>query len=197
MDLGYRPSDLLQANYIIWVEGPSDRIYINHWLKAKSPELVEGLDYAIMFYGGRLLAHLCYDDPMINDFIRLSCLNRNACIVIDSDRKTAHSHLNETKKRIIADFLSFSCLVWVTNGRTIENYVPEGLLDPAIGTVHPKTHRGVQWERFADLTRLRSDKLIDKVAVARAVATTPADFTLLDLDSTMNQLVADISRHNA
>src|SRR5690606_8887091 len=27
-DLGYHPSDLLQANCVIWVEGPSDRIYL-------------------------------------------------------------------------------------------------------------------------------------------------------------------------
>lgn len=47
-DLGYRPSDLLQANAIIWVEGPSDRIYINHWLDQQAPDLVEGIDYSIM-----------------------------------------------------------------------------------------------------------------------------------------------------
>ena len=29
-ELGARPSDLLQANGLIWVEGPSDRIYLNH-----------------------------------------------------------------------------------------------------------------------------------------------------------------------
>src|SRR5207248_2410984 len=32
-DLGYRPSDIVQANCVIWVEGPSDRIYVRHWLK--------------------------------------------------------------------------------------------------------------------------------------------------------------------
>lgn len=31
-DLGYKASDILQANCIIWVEGPSDRIYLNYWL---------------------------------------------------------------------------------------------------------------------------------------------------------------------
>jgi len=36
-DLGYRASDLLQANCIIWVEGPSDRIYLNHWIRALGP----------------------------------------------------------------------------------------------------------------------------------------------------------------
>ncbi|HEY9885960.1 MAG TPA: ATP-binding protein, partial [Vampirovibrionales bacterium] len=42
-DLGIRASDLLQANCIIWVEGPSDRIYINRWIELWSEgELKEG-----------------------------------------------------------------------------------------------------------------------------------------------------------
>ncbi len=28
-DIGFKASDILQANGVIWVEGPSDRIYIN------------------------------------------------------------------------------------------------------------------------------------------------------------------------
>lgn len=31
-DLGARASDLLKSNYVVWVEGPSDRIYVNHWI---------------------------------------------------------------------------------------------------------------------------------------------------------------------
>ena len=30
-ELGYRASDLLQANAVVWVEGPSDRVYLQHW----------------------------------------------------------------------------------------------------------------------------------------------------------------------
>jgi predicted ATP-dependent endonuclease of OLD family len=44
-DLGYRPSDLLQTNSIIWVEGPSDRIYLNRWISIAAPLLKEGVDY--------------------------------------------------------------------------------------------------------------------------------------------------------
>ncbi len=43
-DLGIRASDLLQANSLIWVEGPSDRTYINRWLSILYPDLVEGID---------------------------------------------------------------------------------------------------------------------------------------------------------
>jgi predicted ATP-dependent endonuclease of OLD family len=57
-DLGYKPSDLLQTNCVIWVEGPSDRIYLNYWIQCFSPELKEKIHYTIMFYGGGLLSHL-------------------------------------------------------------------------------------------------------------------------------------------
>lgn len=196
MDLGYRPSDLLQANYIIWVEGPSDRIYINHWIKAKAPYLVEGLHYAIMFYGGRLLSHLSYDDPLVGDFVRLSCLNRNACIIVDSDRKAPHSHINDTKRRVIKDFQSCGCLALITTGRTIENYVPEAVLNRAIEKVHPQTYRPLAWGRYADLTHIRQNKTIDKVAVARAVTEGKADFSMLDLDNTVKELVVRVKKHN-
>ena len=38
VDLGYKASDLVQANAVIWVEGPSDRIYIRRWLQEAAPE---------------------------------------------------------------------------------------------------------------------------------------------------------------
>ena len=42
-DLGYRASDILQANCVIWVEGPSDRIYLNYWLASMNTGFVEGI----------------------------------------------------------------------------------------------------------------------------------------------------------
>ncbi len=83
-DLGYHPSDLLQANCIIWVEGPSDRIYLKWWLKSMDANLVEGIHYSIMFYGGRLLAHLSnaeIDAQDVDDFISLRRLNSRGVIL--------------------------------------------------------------------------------------------------------------------
>lgn len=58
-DLEIKASDLLQSNGIIWVEGPSDRIYINKWIELITDgALVENKHYQIMFYGGKLLSHL-------------------------------------------------------------------------------------------------------------------------------------------
>jgi putative ATP-dependent endonuclease of OLD family len=36
-DMGYKASDLLQANGIVWVEGPTDRIYLKRWLQLAAP----------------------------------------------------------------------------------------------------------------------------------------------------------------
>jgi AAA ATPase domain len=140
-DLGYRASDLLQANYIVWVEGPSDRIYINHWINAAAPELVEGLHYSIMFYGGRLLSHLSgeerdLEEQEVNKFIDLRSLNRNISIVIDSDRKQEDSSINKTKQRIVKEFNTNTGFAWVTKGREIENYIEPDLLEEAVKKVH-------------------------------------------------------------
>ena len=62
-DLGYTPSDLLQSNCVIWVEGPSDRTYLNYWIRQKTDSFIEGIHYTIMFYGGRLASHISAKDP--------------------------------------------------------------------------------------------------------------------------------------
>lgn len=129
-DLGYRASDILQSNAVIWVEGPSDRIYINHWLAQVALELEESLHYSIMFYGGRLLSHLTANDE-ITEFIKLRDLNRNLAIVIDSDRKAAGNDINATKQRVIKEIGSTG-FAWLTGGREIENYIPHDKLQEAV-----------------------------------------------------------------
>jgi hypothetical protein len=47
--------------------------------------LKQGVDYSIMFYRGRLLAHLSASEETIEEFIELLRLNRFSSIVIDSD----------------------------------------------------------------------------------------------------------------
>ncbi len=169
-DLGYRASDLVQANAIIWVEGPSDRIYVRHWLSMLAPDLKEGLHFSIMFYGGRLLNHLSADDPDIDDFISLRRLNRHVAIVIDSDKTSARARISATKKRVF-DELSRHGVAWITKGYTIENLVPNELLRAAVEAVHRRasvTSVASEWENPLDTahTGLQS---VDKVRIARHV----------------------------
>ena len=131
-DLGVKASDILQSNGIIWVEGPSDRIYINKWIEMSTRgELKEGKDYQCVFYGGRLLSNLTLEEE--NDLINLMNVNRNAIILIDSDKKHNNSPINETKKRIKEEAEKNGVYVWITKGREIENYIPSNLIKKFYG----------------------------------------------------------------
>jgi predicted ATP-dependent endonuclease of OLD family len=179
-DLGYQASDILQSNYLIWVEGPSDRIYITHSLK-KDHDLEEGVHYSIMFYGGRLLSHLDFDgtaqwdEEAVNELIDLAKINRNSAIVLDSDKSEEGSSLNGTKNRIIEAFTARDndkCFAWVTAGREIENYVSPAIFKEAVDAVHSDTDwKTITINQYSQRTVRKEAKgkksFIDKVKVAR------------------------------
>jgi len=174
-ELGYRASDLVQANLIIWVEGPSDRNYLRFWLSVVDPELTEGVHFSIMFYGGSLLSHLSAEDRAVHDFISLRRLNRNSVILIDSDRTSSSDDINATKKRIRKEFNlpDGSGFAWITHGYTIENYVPRHLLESAVSKVHPKSKYVYRAGRFTNPlagTRFTNSKFKpDKTAISSSV----------------------------
>lgn len=125
-DLQFKASDLFQSNCIIWVEGPSDRTYINKWISLVDPSLKEGFHYSIMFYGGRLLKNLSCDkkecnENEINDFISLVKINPNIILVMDSDKESEEDVINDTKLRIHKELGKENS--WITDGREIENYL--------------------------------------------------------------------------
>ncbi|WP_214514649.1 ATP-dependent endonuclease [Rhodococcus sp. WY5] len=172
-DLGYRPSDLLQANCVIWVEGPSDRIYLRRWIELIAPELAEGIDYSIMFYGGKLLSHLSSSEEALDDFIGLRRLNRASAVVIDSDKTTAAASINATKQRIQNEFETDDAapgFAWVTDCYTVENYVEPEILKAAVAKEHPgATYTSVgQWTN--PLPSVKGKAQFDKIAIARTVS---------------------------
>jgi putative ATP-dependent endonuclease of the OLD family len=126
-DLDIRASDLLQANAIIWVEGPSDRIYLNRWVELWSGgELKEGAHYQCVLYGGRLLSHLSSEDPDdVVAAVSILKVNRHAVVVIDSDKREDAAPINATKRRVVDEVTTTGGIAWVTRGKEIENYVPK------------------------------------------------------------------------
>jgi hypothetical protein len=200
-DLGYRASDLLQANCIIWVEGPTDRIYLNHWIRALHPGLVEGLHYSIMFYGGRLLSHLTANDPEVEEFISLRRLNRNIAILIDSDKTSARKPLNPTKRRVADEFQRGPGIAWITKGREIENYVSPDLIMAAVKELHPDVTDHCGSGQFEDCLAYKAGKKddirhADKLKVARAIVQQTPNFDILDLREQINELVDFVRRCN-
>ncbi len=116
-DLDVRASDLLQANCVVWVEGPSDRRYINRWIDLFTDgELKEGAHYQCVFYGGRLMAHLSAESTAYA--VKILNVNSNAILVVDSDRKSKSDSINATKERLVHEISQIGGVAWVTDAGT-------------------------------------------------------------------------------
>lgn len=191
VDLGIRASEILQTNGIIWVEGPSDRNYINGWLNLADSTLREGFDYTFQYYGGSVLAGYTLGDDEFKDFIDMLLINRNAYVVMDSDMDSLYrvTSLAPRKRRIIRDSKRADIGYWVTAGREIENYLNAELLNRCYGiTVKPEQFKPISeyCEKY-DVNRKASES---KKIVAMME---PGDIKgVLDLEIKLRELVATI-----
>ncbi|MFT9418969.1 ATP-dependent nuclease [Acetobacter sp.] len=215
--LGYKASDILQANSVVWVEGPSELIYLRYWIECVDSSLVEGIHYSVMFYGGRLLSHLSGDGEEQDDseeedvqrFIQLPSLNRNSLIVMDSDKKSDDDKINNTKKRIKKEFEINGGYVWITQGREIENYLNYPDIQEALKANHPRIYDGQdkdgQYDHaFYFKRKPKSGKIedsieekADKVSIAKWIVDNhKQSFTKLDLNDRIYGVVNFIRKAN-
>lgn len=211
-DLGTRPSDLLQANGIIWVEGPSDRIYINKWLELFTMgELKEGRHYQCAFYGGGLLANLqaASDEDADAELINLLKINPNAVVVSDSDRKSKSHHLKPRVRRIRDEFARLNAdrsLHWILQAREIENYLSGDLIKRVLNFPDSKLPDPEQFQSFfrkegetSYLEKNLKRKTFDKSDLA-ALATSQMrieDIKMrFDLDCTIRKIISVIQVWN-
>jgi putative ATP-dependent endonuclease of OLD family len=181
-ELGAKPSDLLQANGIIWVEGPSDRIYLNHFIELFSDgRFREGRDYQCAYYGGALLAQIqiTADDPEVAKLVNLFNLNHNLFVVCDGDRTAMQgegSTLKARVSRVVEEVKKIpSAGMWVTAAKEIENYLPGSVLkqifdldqcpDPGqYDRFFPSESKDSKADSFAEKSLKR--KSLDKVDLA-------------------------------
>jgi len=203
-DLDIRASDLLQSNCVVWLEGPTDRIYLRRWLELVSDgELIEGIHYTAMFYGGKLLSHLSMLSDGDDNLISLISINRNSAILIDSDRnpkpgtkRKPRLNLNSTKRRILEEVENVGGFSWVTEGREIENYLSPKLLTSLSGKEFTDP---VQYEQIINLKAFDDFKK-DKVKLAQKAVDemTKQDIVnVLDLESKLIDLAEKIRDWNS
>ena len=199
-ELDVRGSDLLQANGVIWVEGPSDRIYIRKWISLISNgDLIEGVHYSVVFYGGRVLSHHGAREPSDNsDVVNLISINRNCAVMIDSDRKQVRGQsaripprrLNDTKLRVLSEIERYRGYGWVTEGKEVENYVPKAVWKRAYDVDDDF------WGPYDDLpNKLRSKTKVD-IASTLIELMQPEDLDCMGLRKSLEELVAHIRRWN-
>lgn len=196
-DLDIKASDILQANGIIWVEGPSDRIYIKKWLEIFcNNQFQEGKYYQFLYYGGRLLSQYSAEEE--TDLISIITTNRNAVIVMDSDKRNQAISLNATKKRIIEEFNNLGMFCWVTKGKEIENYIPKEAIEPMIGGKIKKNCE--KYELFPDYINPYYKNFTNKkVPFANAIKdyiTIENSLSVLDLKTQITKLYRSIEKWN-
>jgi hypothetical protein len=156
-----------------------------------------------MFYGGRLLSHtsgLDIDESEIENFISLRRLNRNAYIIIDSDKKNKYSRLTATKIRIKNEF-GEEKYTWVTKGKEIENYFQEPAIIDALKKVHFDFDRLVNnsiWKSNLEyISTSGKQKVANKVLVASWITENLApDYSILDLEKRVNSIIKFIHESN-
>ena len=201
-ELGARPSDLLQANGLIWVEGPSDRIYLNRWIELyTNGRLREGRDYQCVFYGGTLLANVQFASPEEEaaKLANLFQINHNLVVVCDGDRTTKGSRLKARVKRIREEVKKIDdAHIWITDAKEIENYIPGSVLAEATGlSPLPDPEQYKSWSSYTE--EHMQGKRIDKVDLAISSSqhmTKEVMEERFDWNKQMKQIVKCIYRWN-
>ncbi len=209
-DLDVRGSDILQANGILWVEGPSDRIYIKKWIDVFSEgHLREGVHYTFMFYGGKVLNHFDALPPKERPKkIAMLAVNRNIAVVMDSDRRPKtwrtstgkprrpQMRLNDTKRQIIEQVKGHGGYAWVTAGKEIENYIPNEIWEKVAGKPLRITDEYEDIPKIPELSRLATTK-VDLAHKAEEFVDAGAITGHLDLDHCLTDLCEHIKRWNS
>ncbi len=189
-ELGNSPGDILLAKAVIWVEGPSDVIYVKHWLRVKG---ITEDNYSFMFYSGSLIKHISFDEIDVDQLITLCSLNPNSIIIIDRDRDSEDEELKENAQRVLDNFRESKKLAWVTGGREIENYIHPDVFKDAVRNVHPETSFEF---KFGQYDQMINPRKFDKVKVAKEVVKIYEDgnyeYDLWDLNEMLNKLVTEI-----
>ena len=213
-DLGVRASDLLQANGIVWLEGPSDRIYFNKWVGIFSNgQLTEHRDYECAFYGGALLSHYEANatDGINSDFIDVLKINRNCILIADSDRTSANDELKPRLKNFVekSEVIIPRENIWITECKEIENYIPVESAQLLFGkdNLKPIEQYGIFYsdtDKRQCYWKHSPNKTFNKVDfAAKVIATYPSDRTeakkwldLHDLHEKMTQICSIITAWN-
>ena len=211
-ELGAKPSDLLQANGIIWLEGPSDRVYMNRFIELYSDgSLREGRDYQCAYYGGSVLAKSDFSSPenTNSDLTNLLRLNNNIAVVCDGDRiaesgkgSKIKGRVQRIKRQVEAIDQAF---LWITEAKEIENYVPgevwanvygkKSVKDPTKHDSFPRNADNAAHYLQKHLGRKSFDKCDFATKAAPQLSRKQLDCRF-DLRKRMTELVSTIRRWN-
>ncbi len=200
-DLGVRSSSLMQANAVLWVEGPSDAMYIRKWLEVFGGDhkLIEHVDYTFAFFGGALLKHYSVE-PDGTKQVALNPIHPGWFFIADSDRSNATDPLKKTYLNEFATRAGNERL-WITKRKEIESYLTDDELRTAFGATERSEKVAHEHDGYESLAvrlaglGVAGSHAESKVALARKVLDTN-QFTTdrQDLKASIERIVDFIKR---
>jgi hypothetical protein len=139
--LGVSPGHLALASVILWVEGPSDAIYLRRLLADACPNKtpLEHRDYAFAMYGGSVLSDVDFESGDDDALVQLLSICPRPIVICDRDEGFGEDGMpddSRLKKRVRRLMASASGArsgdVKITLGREIENFVQPAVLWAAL-----------------------------------------------------------------
>ena len=148
-----------------------------------------------------MLSHLTGKLDDSNELIQLFKANVHSIIVIDSDKTNPNKKINKTKQRIRKEFNKNQAIVWITQGKEIENYLSRNIfkktynVDKQIG----------QYEKIDDFLNKNSrkknmgnyyvtNKVSESISIAKEMLL--EDINVLDLERQISTIVKQIRTWN-
>ncbi|WP_256392873.1 ATP-dependent nuclease [Natronoarchaeum rubrum] len=124
-ELGARNSDILQSDFVIYTEGPSDasilrtiaREYVEDW---------ERKNITIQHLGGTGNIQSCHPED-------LEGINHNFCFLLDSDRRHEDAAPSDAVQQIRDDCRGLRAFVHILEKREIENYFSSTGINQTLG----------------------------------------------------------------
>ncbi len=156
-ELGYKNSDLFLSNYILWVEGPSDRLYIEKLITQSDPNLRIGENYQILLLNGENGVHLLKDSTKYS-FEVLDSINRNFGFIIDSDKKSDDQIVAKWKSEILTLSMAQSKFCLITSAREIENHIDFEDYVQAAKIAHQNSELIFENGKFSDRNKFNDPK---------------------------------------
>ncbi|MGE4489050.1 MAG: AAA family ATPase [Kiritimatiellales bacterium] len=156
--LGVENASVYMANCSLWVEGVSDRRYLQAFLKAYctasgEPDFKEGLDYTFFEYAGSNLKHYIFDRDGDDSSLINSFKNSNRIFLLadfDEGKEAKHQKLEKLAATSTTGFE-----YQTTGGREIENILPPQIYQDFI-----QDRRGQRETKFnADLKEYAQEQM--------------------------------------
>lgn len=124
-EIGVRPSDWLQSDGILFVEGPSDIPVFKQWI-AKCP-VFEGRSVSVIPVGGTMTANDHFD------FAALNQLGRSVAVIMDSERVAPGAEPPAARKKVTAKCAEAGIPCHLTERLATENYFTDASISKVYG----------------------------------------------------------------